>query len=71
MKNVGSDELDGKVGRIYMPSQDVGSMALHKMKVHDSSTATHASHLCTQSAIPICHTHARHTEGSLVEGPCQ
>ncbi len=32
-KNVGSDELAGKVGRIYMPAQDVGSMALHKMKV--------------------------------------
>ena len=34
VKNVGSDELEGKVGRIYMPAQDVGSMALHKMKVH-------------------------------------
>ena len=33
VKNVGSDELEGKVGRIYMPAQDVGSMALHKMKV--------------------------------------
>jgi ribosome production factor 2 len=31
-KNVGSDTLDGKIGRIYMPKQDVGSMALHKMK---------------------------------------
>jgi len=33
VKNVGSDELAGKVGRIYMPQQDIGSMALHKMKV--------------------------------------
>ena len=33
VKNVGSDEVEGKVGRIYMPAQDVGSMALHKMKV--------------------------------------
>ena len=24
--------LEGKVGRIYMPKQDVGGMALHKMK---------------------------------------
>lgn len=31
-KNVGSDTLDGKIGRIYMPKQDVGTMALHKMK---------------------------------------
>lgn len=30
---MGRDELAGKVGRIYMPSQDVASMALHKMKV--------------------------------------
>jgi hypothetical protein len=31
-KNVSADLLDGKVGRIYMPKQDVGGMALHKMK---------------------------------------
>lgn len=31
-KNVGGDTLDGKVGRIYMPKQDVESMALNKMK---------------------------------------
>ena len=31
-KNVGGDVLDGKVGRIYMPKQDVDSMALNKMK---------------------------------------
>ena len=27
-----ADMLEGKVGRIYMPKQDVGGMALHKMK---------------------------------------
>ena len=32
-KNVGTDELEGKVGRIYMPAQDIGSMSLHKPKV--------------------------------------
>lgn len=32
VKNVGSDMLDGKVGRIYMPKQEVDSMALNKMK---------------------------------------
>lgn len=31
-KNVGADMLEGKVGRIYMPKQDVESMALMKMK---------------------------------------
>ncbi|KAK9824979.1 hypothetical protein WJX81_002634 [Elliptochloris bilobata] len=31
-KNVSADLLDGKVGRIYMPKQDVGGIALHKMK---------------------------------------
>ncbi|GAB4822405.1 hypothetical protein N2152v2_009451 [Parachlorella kessleri] len=31
-KNVGADELDGKVGRIYMPKQDVDNIALRKMK---------------------------------------
>jgi ribosome production factor 2 len=31
-KNVGSDPLDGRVGRVYMPKQDVDSIALHKMK---------------------------------------
>ena len=31
-KNVGSDLLEGKVGRIYMPKQEVDKMALSKMK---------------------------------------
>ena len=31
-KNVGSDALDGKVGRIYMPKQKVDTIALGKMK---------------------------------------
>mmetsp|Transcript_40412 Transcript_40412/g.89773 ORF Transcript_40412/g.89773 Transcript_40412/m.89773 type:complete len:340 (-) Transcript_40412:2490-3509(-) len=31
-KNVSSDVLDGKVGRIYMPKQKVDTMALAKMK---------------------------------------
>ena len=30
---MGGDVLEGKVGRIYMPKQDVGGMALRKMKV--------------------------------------
>ena len=32
-KNVSFDSLEGKVGRVYMPKQDLGSMALNKMKV--------------------------------------
>lgn len=31
-KNVGSDVLEGKVGRIYMPAQEVDKMALAKPK---------------------------------------
>lgn len=31
-KNVSFDSLEGKVGRIYMPKQDLDSMALNKMK---------------------------------------
>ena len=31
-KNVGSDALAGKVGRIYMPPQKVDTVALSKMK---------------------------------------
>lgn len=31
-KNVGSDMLEGKIGRIYLPKQDVGEIALRKMK---------------------------------------
>lgn len=31
-KNVGGDILDGKVGRIYMPKQDMDEIALGKMK---------------------------------------
>jgi ribosome production factor 2 len=31
-KNVGSDTLDGKVGRIYMPKQKVDTIALGKLK---------------------------------------
>lgn len=31
-KNVGFDNLDGKVGRIYMPSQKVDEVALSKPK---------------------------------------
>lgn len=32
VKNVSTDSLAGKVGRIYMPRQEVGGMALSKMK---------------------------------------
>ena len=32
-KNVSTQNLDGKVGRMYVPQQDLGSMATRKMKV--------------------------------------
>lgn len=31
-KNVRSDEIEGKVGRIYIPSQDIDNLALAKPK---------------------------------------
>ena len=34
-----ADMLEGKVGRIYMPKQDVGGMALHKMKARTPGSA--------------------------------
>ena len=36
VKNVSGDMLDGKVGRIYMPKQDLEGLALRKMKVRTS-----------------------------------
>ena len=42
-KNVSSDALGGKVGRIYMPRQDLGALALHKMKVRCGSTANNVA----------------------------
>ena len=32
-KNVESDMLEGKVGRIYMPKQSIDTIPQHKMKV--------------------------------------
>lgn len=32
VKNVGADTLDGKVGKIYIPRQDLDSISLNKMK---------------------------------------
>lgn len=32
IKNVESSEVSGKTGKVFMPKQDVGSMALRKMK---------------------------------------
>lgn len=34
-KNVESDMLEGRVGRIYMPKQAIDSVPQHKMKVSD------------------------------------
>ena len=48
VKNVVRDELQGTVGKVYVPSQDIDKMALRKMKgskrkagkTNDSTTAT-------------------------------
>jgi hypothetical protein len=39
-KNVSRDNLEGKVGRMYVPRQEVETMPLRKMKV-GSSQALH------------------------------
>lgn len=36
---MGTDALEGKVGRIYMPKQDVDNIALRKMKVSNLAAA--------------------------------
>ncbi len=33
-KNVSNEMLDGKVGRMYVPRQEIGSIATRKMKVN-------------------------------------
>lgn len=57
-KNVSTDMLEGKVGRMYMPTQDISSMALRKMKVrpsclllctgHDGSDVLQSGSACVQ-----------------------
>ena len=37
-KNVSREMLDGKVGRMYVPRQELGSIATRKMKVRGSSS---------------------------------
>lgn len=41
-KNASTNLLDGKVGRVYVPRQDMDAIALHKMKVQPLSSAWHA-----------------------------
>ncbi len=43
---MGSDSLDGKVGRMYVPRQEVGSIALRKMKVGRSCLQRVHGQLC-------------------------
>ena len=37
-KNVSNEMLDGKVGRMYVPRQEIGSIATRKMKVSQPLT---------------------------------
>ena len=36
---MGADNLDGKVGRMYVPRQEIGSIALRKMKARNTPLA--------------------------------
>ena len=56
-KNVSKDLLDGKVGRMYVPQQEISSIATKKMKVkaflwhlllRSCSNATRAHIACAQ-----------------------
>ena len=61
---MGADNLDGKVGRMYVPRQEIGSIALRKMKVSSSCSipaccGNHSSHPWQQcSMVPIVYCRA-------------
>lgn len=42
VKNVGMDDIDGKVGKIYVPRQDVNDIGYHKMKGEKRERREHA-----------------------------
>lgn len=43
-KNVATDALEGRVGRIYMPPQNIDTIALHKSKVGEASLRCWPAH---------------------------
>ena len=49
VKNVSRDNLEGKVGRMYVPRQEVDTMPLRKMKVSWSLSRRHAAHRLSTS----------------------
>lgn len=57
-KNVSFDSLEGKVGRVYMPKQDLGSMALNKMKVRQELLQEVLWRQCKCPCITPLHVHA-------------
>ncbi len=50
---MGADNLDGKVGRMYVPRQEIGSIALRKMKVSSgcSTPACCGNHSSSMAAM--------------------
>lgn len=48
VKNVSSSLLDGKVGRIYMPTQQISSMPQQKMKVSSLMLELFTIHLISR-----------------------
>ena len=51
---MGADELDGKVGRIYMPKQDVDNIALRKMKVGDDAGCERLNQGWCEVLLAVC-----------------
>ena len=50
---MGTDSLEGKVGRMYVPRQEVGSIALRKMKVRVGGGAR-LKHVSTSWCQHLC-----------------
>jgi ribosome production factor 2 len=66
VKNTAFDNIDGRVGRIYMPKQDVDTVALSKMKVSALYLACQSSTHCLVSR---CCPRASRIGGGMCGGP--
>ena len=53
-KNVSSEMLEGKVGRMYVPRQELGSIATRKMKVRAFSPNDGCYATAAACAVHIC-----------------
>ena len=61
---MGADNLDGKVGRMYVPRQEIGSIALRKMKV----SSTCPPDLLWQFEDPSYYMEKAHYQSCILSG---